>query len=129
MDENKVGSVLDGTLNGLKKLVDVDTIIGKPIAVNESVTLIPISRITCGFVSGGSGFGAQNTKEHFGGGAGGGIKVIPLCFLVVRGESVRMLPITESENAVDKITEAIPDVLNKISDFIQSRKDKKEMDE
>ncbi len=124
--ENKVESVLGGALEGLKKMVDVDTVIGDPIKVNDEVSLIPISKISCGFVSGGSSFGKTETKENFGGGAGGSVKVTPVCFLVVRGDSVRMLPVSESESGADKIIDMVPDVLNKISDFIQTKKAEKE---
>ncbi len=124
--ENKVESVLGGALDGLKKMVDVDTVIGDPIKVNDEVSLIPISKISCGFVSGGSSFGKAENKEHFGGGAGGSVKVTPVCFLVVRGDSVRMLPVCESESGTDKIIDMVPEVLNKIADFIQTKKAEKE---
>ncbi len=125
MDE-KVESVLSGSLDGLKKLVDVDTVIGKPIQVNDEVTLIPISKISCGFVSGGSGFGANPQNQHFGGGAGGSVKVTPVCFLVVRKDSVRMLPVTDKESGLDKVADLVPEIAEKISGFIQSRKKQKE---
>ena len=126
MDNSKVESVLNGTLNGLKNLVDVDTVIGDPLKVNDEVTLIPISKVSCGFISGGSGFGAQPQKQNFGGGAGGAMKVIPICFLVIRGDDIRMLPVKEGESKVESLVDAVPDLLEKISDFIKSRKAKKE---
>ncbi len=124
--ENKVESVLSGALDGLKKMVDVDTVIGDPIKANDEVTLIPISKISCGFVSGGSGFGKTRENEHFGGGAGGSVKVTPVCFLVIRGDSVRMLPVAESESGTDKIIDMVPDVVNKIAELIKSKKAEKE---
>lgn len=124
--DNNVESVLSGALDGLKKLVDVDTVIGDPIAVNEEITLIPISKVSCGFISGGSGFGTQPQKAHFGGGAGGSVKVTPLCFLVVNGENVRMLPVSATDSGTDKLVDLLPDVINKISDFLKSRKEAKQ---
>ncbi|MBQ7095320.1 MAG: sporulation protein YtfJ [Clostridia bacterium] len=129
MENNKVESVLNGTLNGLKNLVDVDTVIGEPVKVSEEITIIPISKVSCGFVSGGSGFGSQPQKEHFGGGAGGAMKVIPVCFLVIRGDSIRMLPVAESENTVDHLVDAVPEVLEKIAGFIKNRKAEKATNE
>ena len=76
--ENKAQTVLNGALDGIRKLVDVDTVIGDAIKVNEEITLIPISKVTCGFAGGGSGFGANPQNEHFGGGAGGCVKVTPV---------------------------------------------------
>ena len=125
MENNKVESVLNGALSGLKNLVDVDTVIGDPVKVSEELTLIPISKVSCGFVSGGSGFGSQPQKEHFGGGAGGAVKVTPVCFLVIRGDNIRMLPVAESSSSVDHIVDAVPELLEKISGFIKSKKEEK----
>lgn len=121
--ENKVESVLSGAMDGLKNLVDVDTVIGDPIKVNDDVTLIPISKVTCGFASGGSGFGTNPQNEHFGGGAGGCVKVNPVCFLVVRGDNVRMLPVSDSMSGVDKLVDLIPDMVDKISGLIAGKKE------
>lgn len=126
MENSKVESVLNGALNGLKNLVDVDTVIGEPVKVSEEITLIPISKVSCGFVSGGSGFGKEAHKEHFGGGAGGAMKVTPVCFLVIRGDNIRMLPVAESSSSVDHIVDAVPELLDKISGFIKSKKAEKE---
>ncbi len=126
MENSKVESVLNGALNGLKNLVDVDTVIGEPVKVSEEITLIPISKVSCGFVSGGSGFGKEAQKEHFGGGAGGAMKVTPVCFLVIRGDNIRMLPVAESSSSVDHIVDAVPELLDKISGFIKSKKAEKE---
>ena len=112
---NKVESVLNGAMDGLKNLVDVDTVIGDPIVVNEEVTLIPISKVTCGFASGGSSFGSNPQNEHFGGGAGGCVKVSPICFLVVKGDNVRMLPVSDNLNGIDKLVDLIPEMVDKIS--------------
>ena len=124
---NKVDSVLNGALDGIKKLVDVDTVIGEPIKVNEELTLIPISKVTCGFAGGGSGFGSDPQNEHFGGGAGGCIKVNPVCFLVVKKDNVRMLPISDSMNGLDKLVDLLPEMTDKIVGLIHSNKDSEEV--
>ncbi len=120
--DNKVENVLNGALDGVKKLAGVETVIGDPIKVNDDITLIPISKISCGFVSGGSGFGSNPQKDHFGGGAGGSVKVTPVCFLVIRGDNIRMLPVCESESGTDKLIDMVPDVIDKISALIKSKK-------
>ena len=124
--ENKVESVLNGALDGLKNLVDVDTVIGDPIKVNDDLTLIPISKVTCGFASGGSGFGSDPQNEHFGGGAGGCVKVNPVCFIVVRGDNVRMLPISDSANGLDRLVDYLPEAVDKITGLIRSKKEAEE---
>lgn len=120
--ENKTQSVLNGALDGIRKLVDVDTVIGEPMKVGEEITLIPISKVTCGFAGGGSGFGGNPQNEHFGGGAGGCVRVTPVCFLVVKGENVRMLPVAESSTAVDRLVDLVPDVVDKLTALIKDKK-------
>lgn len=121
--DNKAENVLNGALDGIKKLVDVDTVIGDPIKINDEITLIPISKVTCGFAGGGSGFGANPQNEHFGGGAGGCVKVTPVCFLVVRGENIRMLPVTENESSVDKLVDLVPEMVDKITGIVREKKE------
>lgn len=120
--ENKAQNVLNGALDGIRKLVDVDTVIGDAIKVNDDITLIPISKVTCGFAGGGSGFGANPQNEHFGGGAGGCVKVTPVCFLVVKGENIRMLPVSESTTGVDKLVDMVPDVVDKLTALVKEKK-------
>lgn len=121
--ENKAQTVLNGALDGIRKLVDVDTVIGDAIKVNEEITLIPISKVTCGFAGGGSGFGANPQNEHFGGGAGGCVKVTPVCFLVVNGDHIRMLPVAESSTGVDKLVDLVPEMVDKITGLIREKKE------
>ncbi len=121
--ENKAQTVLNGALDGLRKLVDVDTVIGDSIKVNDDITLIPISKVTCGFAGGGSGFGGDPQNEHFGGGAGGCVKVTPVCFLVVKGENIRMLPVAESSTGVDKLVDLVPDVVDKLTALVREKKE------
>lgn len=121
--ENKAEGVMSSALEGIKKLVDVDTVIGDPIKVNEEITLIPISKVMCGFAGGGSGFGRDPQNEHFGGGAGGCVKVTPVCFLVVKGENVRMLPVCEHENSFDKLLDIMPELIDKLSSMLRKEKE------
>ena len=110
----------------IREMVDANTIIGVPIHA-EGVTLIPVSRLSFGFASGGSDFTTKNQKPDaanaFGGGSGAGINVIPVAFLVVKGDSVRLLPVAPPPNTtVDRIIEMVPGLLEKLNDFIDSRK-------
>ncbi len=121
--ENKAETVVNGALDGIKKLVDVDTVIGDPVKIGEDLTLIPVSKVSCGFAGGGSGFGASPQNEHFGGGAGGCVKVTPVCFLVARGDQVRMLPVAESSTGVDKLVDLVPELIDKITGLVRDKKD------
>ena len=110
-------------------LVDANTVVGTPITTADGITIIPVSKISVGVGGGGSDFVSKhpNKQENpFGGGAGGGVKVTPVAFLVVKEGSVRVLPIPAPANTTaDRIVEQVPDVLDKLADFIDSRLEKK----
>jgi len=120
---DKVENVLTNAIDGLKKMIDVDSVIGKPIAVSDSTTIIPVSKVSMGFVSGGSGFGQA---DNFGGGAGGGVKISPIAFLVVTDGNVRLINVTDSPNDVDKLFTKIPELIDQISGIISKKTNKEE---
>lgn len=111
-----IEGLMDTALKNIKSMVDVNTIIGEPIHAGEDIVLIPVSRVAFGFGAGGSNFGdgtAEVEKQSFGGGAGGGVTISPVAFLVVADGSVRMLPVDQS-NTVDKIIDLAPDMIDKV---------------
>ena len=119
----KLPNMLENTIAKLREMVDVNSVIGDPIKVSDELTLIPISKVTCGFAGGGSGFGSDPQNEHFGGGAGGCIKVNPVCFLVVKNDNVRMLPISDSMNGLDKLVDLLPEITDKIVGLVNAKKE------
>ena len=118
-------NMLENTIAKIREMVDVNSVIGTPITTPDGVTIIPVSKVSVGFGGGGSDF--TNNKDAFGGGAGGGVKVTPICFLIVKDGAVRMMPVAAPANTTaDRIVEQVPDVLDKIASFIDSRTEKKE---
>ena len=120
---------LDKTLEKIRELVNANTVVGEPIITADGVTIIPVSNISIGMGGGGSDFSSKNaTKENpFGGGVGAGVKVTPVAFLVVKEGSVRMIPVaTPANTTADRLVEMIPDTLDRVASFIDSRKEKKE---
>ena len=111
------------TLENIKKMVDVDTIIGNPITTESGVTIIPVSKLSYGFASGGSDFGKQQ-KDLFGGGSGAGISVIPQAFLVINGQDVKLLQLSPNNSTADKAVNMIPEVLEMVGGML--KKDNKE---
>jgi sporulation protein YtfJ len=103
--------------------------VGEPIVTQDGVTIIPISKITVGIGGGGSDFVSKNVNRQenpFGGGVGAGVKVTPVAFLIIKEGNVRMLPVAAPANTTtDRIVEMIPDTLDKIAAFIDSRTEKK----
>ena len=117
-------NMLDKTIAKIRDMVDVNSVIGTPITTPDGVTIIPVSKVSVGFGGGGSDF--TSNKDAFGGGAGGGVKVTPICFLIVKYGSVRMMPVAAPANTTaDRIVEQVPDVLDKMASFIDSRTEKK----
>ena len=117
-------NMLENTISKIREMVDVNSVIGTPITTPDGVTIIPVSKVSVGFGGGGSDFTKNN--EAFGGGAGGGVTVTPICFLIVKDSAVRMMPVAAPANTTaDRIVEQVPDVLDKIAAFIDSRTEKK----
>ena len=120
MENSNIGNIMDITMSKLREMVDVDTVVGSPIQLEEGITLIPISKISFGLASGGSDIPNKAANPAFGGGAGCGVKIIPVAFLVLQGGRVRMLPIAEpASNAVERMVEQLPVLIDKISDLVQ----------
>ena len=107
-------------------MMSVNDVVGEPIVVGD-VTIIPISKVSVGFGGGGADNAKAANKDAFGGGMGGGVKVNPVCFLVVKDGNVRMMPVPIPANSTaDRILEMVPDTLDKISAFIDSKTNKAE---
>lgn len=125
MKDNNVGNLMGLTIEKIRQLADVNTIIGEPIQAGE-VTMIPVSKVSYGFASGGSDFPSKSNAELFGGGGGAGITITPISFLVINGTDVRMLHVDTGDNTTEKLVEKIPAVLEQIKDFIDKNKKKKD---
>lgn len=128
---HSISDMLTSSLGKIQDMVDVNTIIGKPITTPDGIMIIPVSKIKIGMGGGGSDFTTKHSaagKENpFGGGLGCGIDVTPVAFLVVNGGQVRMLPVAQpASSTIDRAIEAAPDLLDKFADFLDSRKENKE---
>ena len=114
-------NMLENTIAKIREMVDVNSVIGTPITTPDGVTIIPVSKVSVGFGGGGSDY-AKSTKDAFGGGAGGGVKVTPICFLIVQNGNVRLMPVpVAASTTADRLVEMVPDTLDKISAFIDSK--------
>ena len=122
-------NMLQNTISKIREMVDVNSVIGDPITTPDGITIIPVSKVSVGFGGGGSDYVSKNANKQenpFGGGAGGGVKVTPVAFLIIKDGNVRMLPVAAPANTTaDRIVEQVPDVLDRISAFIDSRMEKK----
>ncbi len=126
----KLPNMLESTIQKIREMVDVNSVVGEPITTPDGVTIIPVSKVSVGFGGGGSDFTTKHTapggENPFGGGVGAGVKVTPICFLIVKDGAVRMMPVAEAANTTaDRIVEMVPDTLDKIAAFVDSRTAKK----
>ena len=114
-------NMLENTIAKIREMIDVNSVVGAPITTPDGVTIIPVSTVSVGFGGGGSDY-AKSTKDAFGGGAGGGVKVTPICFLIVQNGNVRLMPVpVAASTTADRLVEMVPDTLDKISAFIDSK--------
>ena len=130
MSQN-ASNMLENTIAKIREMVDVNSVVGDPITA-DGITIIPVSKVSVGFGGGGSDFVSKNTNNlnnhPFGGGAGGGVKVSPIAFLIIKDGSVRMIPVAAPANTTaDRLVEMIPDTLDKISAFVDSHTKKSEV--
>ena len=123
----KLPNMLENTIQKIREMVDVNSVIGNPITTSDGVTIIPVSKVSVGFGGGGSDFAKKSgTENPFGGGVGGGVKVTPICFLIVKDGNVRMMPVAEPANTTaDRIVEMVPDTLDKLTAYLDSKKEGK----
>ena len=119
--KSKLAEMMDSSISKVREMVDTNTIIGQPISTPDGVTLIPINKMSMGFGSGGTDYGASADK--FGGGAAAGIKVEPMAFLVVKDGVTRMLPVSiPAESTMDRVIELVPQVMDRVQNFVDKKK-------
>lgn len=121
MSQHPIEGLMDVTLEKIKSMVDSNTIIGNPINMADGTLVLPISKVTFGFASGGADFPSKTTKDLFGGGGGAGVSIQPVAFLVVKDGSVRMLQLADTSNSVDRAIGMLPDMVDKITALFNNK--------
>ena len=104
-------------------MVDSNTIVGKPITTEDGITILPVSKVSFGFASGGTDFDGKNAanKDLFGGGSGAGVNIQPVAFLVVKDGCVRTIQLSDSSNTVDRALTMIPELVEKVSALLNKK--------
>ena len=121
--EHPIQQLINDAMGKMREIVDSNTVIGTPIITREGTTILPVSKISFGFVSGGTDFANEKQKDLFGGAASSGASITPVGFLVIKGDSVKLIQLAENGRAVDRVLNMVPEVLDKVEGFIS--KDKK----
>lgn len=120
MGEHPIHNLMKISMENLKQMVDVDTIIGNPVKTDNGQTIIPVSKVAFGFGSGGSEFDStvksdsSNQQLPFGGGSGGGVSITPIAFLVVNQDGVELKHLEERTHLYERILEQVPKTVNSI---------------
>ena len=139
MSEHPIESLMMTTMSSIQNMVDVNTIIGEPIETQSGITIIPISKVCFGFAAGGSEFSGETLKEYnkkdkdeeieyklpFGGGAGAGVSIHPVAFLVVQGNNVKLMSV-DHDSCIDKLLDYVPDLMQKMNDMFNRNIQQKE---
>lgn len=124
MKETPVNKIMESTLQKMREMVDVSTIIGEPIVTGDT-TLIPVSKVSYGFTTGGTDLPSKQNKELFGGAGGGGISITPVAFIVIQDTKVRLMQIDNYTSSADRAISMIPELIDKVSELIAAKTDDK----
>ncbi len=128
MSEHAINGFMGISMEKIRSVVDANTMIGDPIQCGDGTTVIPVSKVSLGFASGGSDIPTRTAKEYFAGGAGAGMSVKPVGFLVVQNGDVRLVQLSMSADKGNVALNMIPEIIDKISALL-SKKDKKSADD
>ncbi len=126
MDKHPINDLMGTVMGKLREMADVSTVIGESIVTPDGITIIPVSRVSMGYASGGSDFTGKNQKEGqaspFGGGAGGGVKIDPIAFVVIKEGQVRVMTIEPpAANTVDRLIDGAPELIDKIVAIVEKK--------
>ena len=126
MKEQSASGSLGTTIEKIRDLVDVSTIIGDPMYLEGGMTIIPVSKVTYGFASGGSDFPSKTNAQLFGGGGGAGVTITPVAFLIVSDGEVTLKHITAYDNAAERVVNLVPEMFDKVTSVVNKTIKKKE---
>lgn len=118
-----VSELLGISMEKIKEMADVNAIIGDPIRLPDGTTIIPVSKVSYGFASGGSDLPSKYDKDLFGGGAGAGVSIKPEGFLVIAPDgSAKMVTMEATSDPISTAIEKVPGIIDKVSGFISKKK-------
>ncbi|MBQ4105657.1 MAG: GerW family sporulation protein [Clostridia bacterium] len=125
MNEHPINGLMDTTLDKIKSMVDVNTIVGQPITSPDGTIIIPVSKVSYGFASGGTDIATkkESARPNFGGGSGAGVSINPVGFLAVCKGEVKFIPVEKYDGPADRIVGLVPELFDKIKELFE--KDKK----
>lgn len=128
--EHPIENLMDITMKKIKEMVDVNTIVGSPITSPDGTLIIPVSKVTYGFASGGSDLPTKKeNKDCFGGGSGAGVTIQPVAFLTVYKGEVKLISLDSNAGTAEHLVEMVPDAIGKVKDIFSKDKKKSKKDD
>lgn len=125
MAEKEIESLLETAMGNLRQMVDANTVVGTMMTVGDNCNIIPLSKVTCGFVAGGGEYGKGKDSGlqngAFCGGSGGGLTVAPLGFIAITGDVVRFVPVESGNSATEKLVEAVPSIFQQVQKWVNKK--------
>lgn len=125
MSANNLENLVKTAMEKIHEMVDCQTIVGNPITVNETTTIIPVSKVSCGFASGGSDLPTSVAKDCFGGGSGAGITISPIAFIAVTENEVKLLQLSMNVPKENAAINMLPEIIDKVTAYLQKKKEEK----
>ncbi len=131
-EQHPIQGLMYTAMQSIRDMIDVNTIVGDPVESPDGTVIIPISKVGLGFGVGGSDYATQHSKQTedgknlFGGGAGGGVSITPVAFMVVGKGQIRLMPVNPDTNIYDRVLDMIPVAIDKLAELKDSFMAKKE---
>ena len=123
--KHPLNDLMSTTIDKINQMVDTNTIVGQPITTPDGVTLIPISKVSFGFGSGGGDYGKNTAKDNFGGGSAAGVKIDPVAFIVIKDGITRILPVAvPPTSTMERIVEKVPEIMDKVEKRFDKKQEK-----
>ncbi len=125
MTQHPTVDLVNVAIKQISEMVDGNTTIGNPITMANGTVILPISKVSVGFASGGSDIPTKTVAEKFGGGSGAGVSVVPVGFLVCSENDVKLLQLADTSNSIDRLLAMMPEFMDKINGMINKKKEEK----
>lgn len=120
-ESTKLEGLVKTAMEKIHEMVDCETVVGKPIVTADGTTIIPISKVSFGFASGGSDLPTKSAKNQFGGGSGAGITIQPMAFIAIHNGETKLLQMTTNTSYENAVVNVVPEVVDKIIDFVDKK--------
>lgn len=127
MSKGSINEMIGTMMESIKEVVKVSTVVGEAVTAPDGSVIIPVTKVSCGFGATGVEIPAKSAiKEEypFGGGSGGGLSIEPMGFMVMKEGNVRIVPMVEEQNTIDKVIDMVPPMIDKLNGIVKSYTEK-----